>query len=206
MYWQIPTPQQEEFPPFVQYKALLSPPECEAIIAAGESLGLYPGTIGNGLNTAAVEDKSYRQVKTTLLPPIRMGDSPLDLRWLYQRLQDRVQWTNRDYYGFDLNGFDEGIAFLKYEAGDQPGHYRWHQDFGGGPSSLRKLSIVAQLSKPTDYQGCELRMFTNCDFAPDTKGQGDVIIFPSWTPHMVTPIDHGVRYSLAIWVAGPRFR
>jgi len=207
MRWQIATPQKKEFPPFVKYEELFSPPECVEIIRSGHVLGLSDGTIGNGKDSVPVVDQAYRKVQTAFMPPIDI-DRKIDLRWLYKRLDERVQWTNRDYYEFDLVGFDEGIVFLKYEADDEtPGHYKWHQDFGGGPSSLRKLSIVVQLSPPESYDGCELSIFTNQAFIPQgSTKQGDTIIFPSWTPHMVSDITRGTRYALAVWVAGPRFR
>jgi PKHD-type hydroxylase len=72
--------------------------------------------------------------------------------------------------------------------------------------------LVVQLSNPADYDGCALRMFTDCDFVPRTPEgvpvteQGDAVLFPSWAPHMVTPITRGTRYALAAWVCGPQFR
>lgn len=207
--WQIPLPEHPPFPPYVRYPKLFSKPECEAIIAAGEAKGFQPGTIGNGSNDVSVLDHGYRVVQNAFLKPLDPATG-MDLQWVFERLESRVVATNRDFFRFDLTGFDEGLTFLKYEAqdGDSPaGHYKWHQDFGGGRSSHRKLSIVTQLSPRDTYQGCRLKLFTNMEFEPeDFIEQGDTIIFPSWTSHMVEPITMGARYAMAVWVAGPQFR
>lgn len=204
-------PEQQFLPPYVQWAGelpFLSPPECREIIALGDQ-GLGLGMIGNGSNDGFRLDPEYRQVSTRAL---YIDDS---LEWLYERIRSRVSAANEHQYRFDLTGIEEGIQFLRYDApkdGEVAGHYNWHQDFGGGRSSLRKLSLVIQLSDPGDYEGCRLRMFTDCDFEPKGSngspviGQGEAVLFPSWTPHMVSPITRGVRYALAVWVCGPQFR
>lgn len=208
MNWQLPTPQKDAFPAYIRYPELFSPPECQAIIEAGEAKGLSLGTVGNGGNNDARLDTEYRVAQTAFLKPLE--PSVGDLRWVYKKLEERVLWTNRDCFGFDLTGFDEGLTFLRYDEpseGAGAGHYDWHQDFGGGQSSLRKLTVVTQLSPPGDYDGCELKLFTNQEFSPhDFDKQGDTLIFPSWTPHRVTALTRGRRYAMAVWVSGPRFR
>ena len=206
-------PERPCFPPFVQWQGMhrfLSPPECRELIDVGTSGMLGLGMIGNAVNDGFKLDKTYRCVRTRAL--FAAADK---VGWLYQRIYQLVGLANDAQYRFDLTSIEEGIQFLRYDepstAEQQPGHYRWHQDFGGGRSSLRKLSLVVQLSEPEEYEGCELRMFTDTDFAPNgpdgpLKGQGDAVLFPSWTPHMVTPITRGTRYALAAWVCGPQLR
>ena len=38
------------------------------------------------------------------------------------------------------------------------------------------------------------------------REQGQIIVFPSYTLHEVTPITKGTRYSLVSWVSGPSFK
>lgn len=203
-------PERPCFPPYVQWQGFLSPPECQSLIATGEMGKLGHGTIGNGDNHGYKLDLSYRCVKTRALYAETDG-----VGWLYERIRTLVTAANEREYRFDLTGIEQGVQFLRYDApkdeGEFGGRYRWHQDFGGGASSLRKLSLVVQLSDPAEYEGGELRLFTDCDFVPHCNGQpltgrGDAVLFPSWTPHMVAPITKGVRYSLAAWVCGPQFR
>lgn len=203
----IRPPQLAAFPSHVQWSgdnALLSPAECESVIRHGETLTQGFATIGNGTNNDAVLDLEYRCVKSCDLWRLKDGD----LTWLYERVRQKVEYANRDYYRFDLTGLGEAIQFLKYETlpDKPPGHYRWHQDFGGGISSNRKLSMVVNLSDPRDYDGCRLQLYNERQWEPTYIQQGEAILFPSWTPHQVTPITRGTRYALAIWIHGPQFR
>jgi PKHD-type hydroxylase len=196
-------PQKKEVPPYIWWEQLFSPPECAEIIRIGESKVLMDGQIGNGMDGQTETNRSYRCVKTCAI-------TPEDAAWAYQRLTLRVAAANYDHFQYDLCGMHEQLVFLRYDepltSDDQPGHYNWHQDIGGGMSSLRKLSTVTQLSDPRDYDGCRLRLFTNTDFDPEKIQRGDTLVFPSYLPHCVTPITRGTRYSLVSWVTGPAFR
>lgn len=178
---------------------MFSPPECAELVRIGESKPLDKGPIGNGADGKFEVVPTYRQVQTRT---ITLDEAP----WATDRIIERTDATNREHFRFDLTGLHEGLIFLKYEAGDNPGKYEWHQDIGGGVCSLRKLSLTCQLSVPEDYAGCRLRMFTNCDFDPGHVGLGDTVIFPSYLPHCVTPIVRGTRYALVAWIGGPQFR
>lgn len=192
--------QQREFPPYVWHSDMFSDPECKALILAGEAKVLEPGSIGNGIDGQHEIKDTYRQVKTCRLYP---EDAP----WAFDRVVEKVNATNRDYFRFDITWLHEGLTFLRYDFDPaHPGKYEWHQDTGGGISSLRKLSMTCQLSSPEDYDGCRLRLFSNCDFDPDHVNRGDAMIFPSYLPHCVTPITRGRRYALVAWVGGPQFR
>lgn len=192
------------FPGFVQWSAgneFLSRPECEWVIAHAEQQPLGFATVGTPtdrrteLTTRCVESCAF--------------DAP-DAGWLYERIAQKIQLANRDYFEFDLTGLIEPVQFLKYTPAqdEKPdGHYVWHVDFGEGAMATRKLSLIIQLSPPEDYDGC--RLVLNADRGPfesQILGRGHAIAFASWTPHMVTPITRGTRYALVCWVAGPRFR
>lgn len=193
-------PLQKEIPPYVWHNRMFSAPECEALIRLGESKTLNDGRIGNGIESTTVVDVNYRCVKDCSL-------LPEEVPWAYERLRDRVASSNGEYFRYDVNGFHENLIFLRYDFDpEHPGKYKWHQDIGGGMSSLRKLSTVTQLSEPTDYDGCRLKLFTNAEFEPNRIERGDTVIFPSYLPHCVTPIERGRRYALVSWVTGPQFR
>ena len=38
------------------------------------------------------------------------------------------------------------------------------------------------------------------------KNRGTAIFFPSYVLHEVKPVTKGLRYSLVIWVTGPKFK
>ena len=203
----IRPPERPAFPPFVQYNddnLFLTPEQCQKVIDHAESGKLTRGSIGNGGNSTFYEDLEYRMVRMRSL----QADKD-DLGWLFEIVRDRVQWTNDEFFRFDLHGLLEGMQYLRYDEGSKrkpSGHYRWHQDYGGGYSSHRKLSVVIQLSDPSEYDGCELRLFTAGEHGVPTVNQGSGVIFPSWQPHCVTPLVRGVRRSLVCWVSGPQFR
>lgn len=203
-------PQQHNaYPPYVYYERVLSPVECDAIAQLGEAKNPGAGTIGNGDDSGGVENAEYRKVMTSQLVP-QDAISGSDISWLFARVRDRVMWANADHFRFDLHGLWQNINYLRYDEAktesEIPGHYDWHQDFGGGESSQRKLSVVIQLSKPEDYDGCRLHLHNEREFDPGHVQQGDMVIFPSWTVHRVTPITRGRRRALVSWVSGPPLR
>ncbi len=193
-------------PEYIQYEELFSPPECDALIKLGESGKLENPGVGTGEETRL--DLDYRAVLSRTLDPAYEKDS---LAWVYNKIISRVVWTNTDHYRFSLSGCNEPINFLRYDtpskkdAKENAGHYKWHQDFGGGYASLRKLSVMVQLTDGDDYEGCDLMLRTHREFTPGLRKRGDMIIFPSWTVHSVTPILSGRRYALVLWVSGPQF-
>lgn len=205
----MPPERETHFPPFVQFHNRFSAPECDAIRQLAEHLNLEDGAIGNANNNDSHVEDTYRKVKTAgLLPDYEICGA--NIHWLFERVRDDVVWANNNFYGFDLHGLWQQINFLRYDApqmpGDIPGHYNAHQDFGGGKSSQRKLSVVIQLSRPEEYDGCRLLLHTEKEFDPGVVGQGSMIVFPSWTVHRVTDITRGRRDALVSWVSGPPFR
>jgi PKHD-type hydroxylase len=120
--------------------------------------------------------------------------------WLFDKLSNFALGCNISRYAFNLTGFNEKLQLGKYGPED---HYSWHQDIGGAEMSRRKLSIVLQLSDPSEYEGGELE-FCGVDEKAQ-KGKGDLIIFPSYMSHRVTPITKGERYSLVAWISGPPY-
>jgi len=78
---------------------------------------------------------------------------------------------------------------------------------------IRKLSVTINLSEASDYDGGLLKF----DFGSHATGnqfhtceeitpRGSMIVFPSFTPHCVTPVTRGTRYSLVMWCLGRPFR
>lgn len=200
-------PERPAFPSHVQYTGenrLLSPPEVEKIVEWCDAQPLQKGTIGNGGSKEEVQERpDYRCVETCAVE--------IDpFKWLYARIAQKAQWANNDFFRFNLTGLCEPISYLKYTAASEeqpePGHYDWHQDFGGGPFAMRKLSMVIQLSNPADYDGCALHLCNDGPWEVPYRQPGDAILFPSWTPHCVSNIERGVRRALVVWISGPQFQ
>lgn len=133
-------------------------------------------------------------------------DSDGDAAWVFGRLVDTVIAANRSHFGFDLTEFAEKMQVAWYDAGDG-GHFDWHVDIGDGQFAIRrKLTLVVQLSADGSYSGGDLEL--NADGQPRSVSRrlGTATLFPSFTPHRVTPMTKNSRYSMTAWVHGPGFR
>ena len=121
--------------------------------------------------------------------------------WLYGKVGAFAAEASK-WYGFEIAGLFEPLLYLQYEAGD---HFDWHLDAGIEGTCTRKLSITLQLSKPEDYAGGGLELFPQGELL-ESRHQGTGIVFPSFYPHRVAPVTHGVRHALVAWLHGPTFR
>jgi PKHD-type hydroxylase len=126
-------------------------------------------------------------------------------KWVYEKLENIVSSLNAQYYGFDLTCFAEALQLTRYCMSEQ-GMYGWHQDCGEGGKPNRKLSLVMQLTDPSQYEGGNLEIMTNKDPLVVPKEKGLVTVFPSYMLHQVTPVVQGERASLVTWISGPTFK
>jgi PKHD-type hydroxylase len=125
--------------------------------------------------------------------------------WVFNKLGHIASSLNAQYYRFDLTGFGESLQLTNYDQSEQ-GMYGWHQDYGGALSTSRKLSLVLQLTDPSQYEGGNLQVITSGQPQTVRKQRGLVAAFPSYVLHQVTPVTSGNRQSLVAWVSGPAFR
>ena len=121
---------------------------------------------------------------------------------IYKTFQQLISKCNNDFYQFRLTEMVEQIQYTVYNSEDQ-GYYDWHIDMGPG-KARRKLSLVCQLSDPSEYEGGELQINTG-NMIVTEKEKGTVILFPSYILHRVTPVTKGTRRSLVLWIEGPAF-
>jgi len=169
---------------------VFTPEECDSIIEVGRSATLCRAT------TTGSEDDPRRDSSVAFLYPDEMTG------WIFRKLAGAIVATNA-FFGFDLTQMMEGIQFTEYRAPGQ--NYGWHVD--AGPSvSIRKLSLVVQLTDPDEYEGGELELNPHGDGLIMGKVRGRAYAFPSWTLHRVKPMVTGTRHSLVVWVTGPAFR
>jgi PKHD-type hydroxylase len=138
--------------------------------------------------------------------------------WVSGLIMHYAQWGNTEIWNYNLS-HSQGVQFGRYGPG---GTYDWHKDEFDQPFGeeappawrglSRKLSAVVNLSDPADYEGGEL-LFKDTygkEVEDDTvlaamRQRGSVVVFPAYTPHTVTPVTRGVRYSLVSWILGPPF-
>ena len=130
-------------------------------------------------------------------------ENSADTKWVFEKLGAIVSNMNAQHFRFDLTGFGEPCQLTNYNQSEH-GMYGWHQDYGGGIS--RKLSMVVQLTDPSEYEGGNLQIMTSAQPQNVRKQKGLVAIFPSYILHQVTPVTQGSRQSLVAWVSGAAFK
>jgi PKHD-type hydroxylase len=183
---------------FATWENGFSDSQIQNIIRIGESLEKKKATIG-GKNV----DDEYSDVRESQVSWIELNN---DTMWLYDQLAYIMRQINGQFFDFDICGFVEHFQYTVYES-DKKAHYNWHIDKGTiNGMAPRKLSLVLQLSDPSEYEGGELQLMIGSEPLSAKKEKGLIYVFPSWVVHRVTPITKGVRRSLVLWAAGPKFK
>jgi PKHD-type hydroxylase len=176
---------------------------CDRIISLASLLPEQQAVVGSdGVNSKA--DTTVRRSKVRWLN----GTMP-DFKDFYLDLVDMFRDGNRRAFGAELWHLHE-MQFTQYDAADE-GFYNWHNDVLWDLPNCghRKLSMVIQLSDPSEYEGGDLEIQPLYSRPPDPmvlRKQGNVIVFPSFLMHRVTPVTKGTRYSLVAWMEGPKWR
>jgi len=132
-----------------------------------------------------------------------------DFKDLCLDIEDMFKEANRRAFGAELWHIHE-IQFTKYDSTDE-GFYNWHNDvlWESPNCAHRKLSMSIQLSDPLDYEGGNLEiqpLYLDPPEPTTLRKQGNVIVFPSFLMHRVTPVTKGTRYSLVAWMEGPKWK
>jgi PKHD-type hydroxylase len=173
--------------------------EIQDIIALGELADFQKGSVGGKKLNNPTVDLDIRNTDITWLEPSQQSE------WLYERVKQIVAKVNYDKFQFDLYN----IQALQYGKYKKDGHYNWHIDCGQNLNVHRKLSFIVGLTEPDEYEGGELlfNVSGNAENSHTLKiKKGDLLAFPSYIPHKVTPVTSGERLTLVTWATGPRFR
>lgn len=122
---------------------------------------------------------------------------------LYQNVGDLIEKANLSHFNWQLL-FLETMQYSEYPVG---GTYCMHTDSGlkGDKGLNRKLSFSILLSDPLEYEGGDLELYQFNEPEKIKMNKNDIVFFPSFTPHRVTPVTKGKRISLVGWVVGPNF-
>ena len=129
---------------------------------------------------------------------------PVEHSWVYKIIGIFWKSANEQMRLDVVPTMNDPIQLLRYDEGEA-GHFRWHADTL--PSDMtRKLTIVVPLSSPSEYEGGELQFNQGGVMCTVKQTPGQLVAFPSWLIHQVTPVTRGKRYSLAAWIRGPNWR
>ena len=171
--------------------------ECAAIQQLGDGQQARAGDVQS---RETLDEVVYEASPNRDSSVVFLGQTP-DSEWIYRRLAQVVQDSNRNFWRFEL-ARAERIQYSRYGTAQ---HYHWHMDLGSkGDIMHRKLSLTVQLSAPDSYQGGDLEFMIGQARELAAREQGVVTIFPSYVVHRVAPVDQGVRRSLVQWISGTR--
>lgn len=144
------------------------------------------------------ETSDYRKSKIKWCP---QNDN---FKWVYDKLRDMVSEANEVMWKMNITHMREEIQYTEY-YGNNEGGYEWHMDCGQAIQNQRKISVTVQLSDSSEYEGGDLEFNLGHQLkAP--RGKGNVVIFPSFYLHRVTPVTKGTRKSFVLWVGGEPYR
>ena len=144
-------------------------------------------------------DADYRRSDIMFLQDIAYFQS------IYDQVLKAALTINSTYFKYSLN-YSELFQYSVYKEDDQ-GYYDIHCDshLRNTSGSTRKLSFSILLTDPSEFEGGDLLLHTNRDPFKVELDKGDIVLFPSFIPHSVTPVTKGVRRTLVGWICGPNF-
>ena len=147
----------------------------------------------------------------TVRNPNKIQARKSDIQWIktpfYVNLVFDIFKQCNHVFGFNISHM-ESLQLTRYVAPD--GKYDFHFDGNGytrerNDKPVRKLSMSCLLNDPDEFDGGVFEMQTSGMF--DVKlNKGDLVVFPSYFLHRVTPVTRGTRYSLVAWACGEPFR
>ena len=168
--------------------------ECNLIIDLGSKLNLKEGVVDGDQPI----NNDIRKSNVAFFDPKEEST-----QWIFRRVTDFVNAINIKFWGYDLQ-YIETLQFTTYK--DKNDFYGKHADQMHVNAHYRKLSFSVQLSDPNTYEGADLLMHLSNKPTPVNNQRGNIIFFPSFVLHEVTPLISGERYSLVGWVCGPPFK
>jgi len=112
-----------------------------------------------------------------------------------------IALASNSFSGWNFNINMPEPTQIAFYGKDQ--HYTWHEDSTLliKNNNVRKITTICMLSDLSEFEGGKLE-FEN--IGEVTLEQGDVICFPSFSKHRVTPVTSGLRKTATLWVSGNR--
>jgi predicted 2-oxoglutarate/Fe(II)-dependent dioxygenase YbiX len=187
-------------PPYAYLTKVFSDEEINLIEEIGEKEKKIKANIDSDENSVVNE-----KIRKSTISWIKQTYENL---WIFQRIEDSIKYLNDRFYNYSLDSYSE-IQYTCYDA--KKSHYDWHTDidYNSLSGSTRKLSVSILLSNIKDYEGGDFQYYKGGlrDHESITEQEkGNMIVFPSFLLHRVTPVTKGVRKSLVVWMEGPHFK
>lgn len=135
-----------------------------------------------------------------------------DTAWIFEKLNPVLERINDDQFQYNLTGYDH-IQYSTYSS-EKGGRYDWHMDMAYGvmPAQQpenRKMSVSLMLNQDgVDFKGGSFEVNGSSEHRAEkvNMNKGQLVMFPSFLIHRVTPVTEGIRKSLVIWILGPKLK
>jgi PKHD-type hydroxylase len=184
------------------FKSYFDKATCKKILDLGLNVQSADAVVG--VNNTSRTDYENRRSKIRF-----MQSNDPTFSFVFDSLWKTLLQANRDFFNIHISKLDY-IQLAEYNS-EYRGEYKDHHDvfwINGDPLHHRKISCIVQLTDPKEYEGGDFQLIDTSSFpnAEEIKQQGSVIFFPSFFMHRALPVTKGVRYSLAAWFDGPKWR
>lgn len=163
-----------------------TPEECDSLINHPDNE--WSGAQSRGLD-GKIQTGGYRDADISYRLPLKA-----------KKVSEAFRTFNQQHYNLHLNGHIES-AINRYGVGQ---YFKLHYDMilddtlYDKKKECRKISAAIQLSDPSEYEGGRLII----KGYPAPVERGTMILFHSLSPHEVTKITKGIRYSQNIFAYG----
>ena len=156
----------------------------------------------SGMNGYSNEiDQLYRSAKIHWMTE---GNNLQKLFPVYKELASKVRDVNNRNWRYVIDGW-EPFQYTEYDE-SYNGHYDWHTDHVPPTPfepNIRKLSFSLGISDIDDYEGGDLHIKIRSEEDVYKLSRGEIVIFPSWMLHKVSPVTKGRRRVIVGWGKGP---
>ena len=150
-------------------------------------------------NSDTPYDDSYRRTKLMFL------DDMDYFKNLYKKIIEATMYSNNVHFKYNIS-YTEVIQYGLYHSSEK-GFYDIHCDsyLRNTSGFIRKISSSIMLSDSSEFTGGKFLLHTGSKPIECPMDKGDMILFPSFLPHSVTPVETGERKTLVSWTCGPNF-
>ena len=178
---------------------IFTPEQCADIIRVGRQQKPEKALVGTGTTKETSAYDTKKRVTTISWIPFDA------LKPMYKKIEQVLDSTNKNHFGFDNVQITEPAQFTEYPPG---GFYDWHTDndvSGINEPPVRKISMTLLLSPESQFTGGGLELISEGK-SPTNLKQGHAVFFASFVRHRVMPVQTGVRQSLVMWFGGTPLR
>ncbi len=180
---------------------VFSPPECAQIVAQAKPAAWSAKLPGGPGNLPVFPDAKVNKAIERQRLPLGQNGFPLD------KINFGASQVNSDGWRFELSGFPaDDMPWLVRQKAGKIKDDDWEVDLASGFTSSRKLTFILQLSDPKSYEGGDVILHNVPDNTEGYRQQGNIIVFPSYWLHRVTPVTRGTRHFVVGWLHGHSFR